>query len=312
MSNQYDKVQLRKRLRFFSRRVFSKPVIKEKIIIAIVVLIFAIYALSLVYPFLYLINNSFKSSMDIMGYFNPLTGEGWDPNYFGFPRQIIFDNYMKAFDNFQVGTVNTNIFKMYFHTITLSIGETAVSMAMTCAAAYVLAKYEFRGNKVIYTIVLISSFIPAIASLPATFRLMQDTKLISTYVGMIILNASAFGGAFLYIHSYFKAIPWSFAESAMLDGASDFRVFKDIMFPLAKNGIITFTILKFLGFWNDYWYPQLFYSNRPTIAVGIASLQNEQIQFVSAVMVLAVVPTLIFYALTQKQLLRNTIDGGLK
>lgn len=131
---------------------------------------------------------------------------------------------------------------------------------------------------------------------------------------MIVLNAAAFGGPFLYIHSYFKSIPWSFAESAQMDGASDFRLFIDVMLPLAKNGVLTFTIIRFLGFWNDYWFPSLFYSNHPTISVGIAGINNASNAFpvICAAMVLAVIPALVFYAVFQKQLMTNTIEGGLK
>lgn len=312
MTSKLERVQLRKRKRFFARRSFSKHTTKEKIIIGIVVAIFTLYAVSLIYPFIYILNMSFKGAAEFTGTYDPITGQTTSANYFGFPMKFVFDNFAKAFSSFNVNGNPTNIWLMYLNSITLSIGETIVSMAMTCCAAYILAKYKFAGNKFIYSAVLVASFVPIVASLPAVFQLMQDSKLAGTYIGMIILNASAFGGAFLYIHSYFKSVPWSFAESAMMDGASDFRIFLQIMLPLAKNGIITFTILKFLGFWNEYWYPSLFYSNNPTLAVGIASIEKQDIQFVSAVMVLAIVPTLIFYAIFQKKLLKNTIDGGLK
>lgn len=191
-------------------------------------------------------------------------------------------------------------------------------MFLTCCVAYVLAKYKFPGNKFIYTFVIISSVIPTIAAISATYRLMSDTGLIGTYVGMVIMECGAFGGGFLYIHSYFKSIPWAFAESAMMDGASDFKIFFRIMIPMAKNGILTFTILKFLGCWNSYWIPYLFYQNHPTLAVGLSMLTTEVKSFsgeytkLFAAMVVSIVPVLIFYAIFQKQLLSNTIDGGLK
>lgn len=314
MYSSFERKQIQKRRKYFARRSFSKHALKEKIIIGIVIVIFSLYAISLIYPFLYLILNSFKTSTDIMGEYDFWTGVRTDPNYFWLPKHFIWDNYRKAFQEFTVGSVKTTILQMFLNSILLSVGETVVSMAMTCSAAYILAKYQFKGSKLLYSIVLVASFVPSIASLPAIYQFMEDTKLMGTYIGMIILNAGAFGGSFLYIHSYFKVIPWSFAESAMMDGASDFRIFRQIMLPLAKNGVGTFTILRFLGFWNDYWYPQLFYKEHPTIAVGIAGINNptNEIQFVCAVMVLAIVPVLIFYAIFQKKLMSNTVDGGLK
>lgn len=306
--------QLRKRRRYFRHKSFSGSSLREKIVVGTVFIIFLAYALSLLYPFFYLVMNSFKSPTEFIGGYDPITDTRTSPNYFGFPIAWTIDNYISAFTKITVGSQEITVWGMFLNSILLSVGETVVSMTFTCVAAYVLAKYEFPGNKIIYTLVLICSFIPTVAALPATYKFMSDTKLMGTYIGMILLNASAFGGAFLYIHSYFKAIPWSFAESAQMDGASDFRLFWQVMLPLAKNGVLTFTIVRFLGFWNDYWFPSLFYSEHPTIAVGIAGLDNASNAFpvVCAAMVLAVVPALIFYAIFQKQLMTNTIDGGLK
>ena len=293
----------RKRNSYFKRRSLSKMLPKQKIILGIVLVIFILYAISLVYPFVYLFANSFKSYQEFAG-----LGSFDKANVFGFPTKWIFDNYRKAFDDLRVDAVTTNIGKMFFNSIVLAVGETAVSMTLTCCAAYVLARFDFKGRKFVYNLVLVTSFIPAISSLPAIYTIMDNAGLINNYIGMLILNAAAFGGPFLFIHSYFKMVPWSFAESAQIDGAGNFRIFTTIMIPLAKNGIITF-----LGFWNDYWYPSLFYSDNPTLAVGIAKIaDNERLPTVSAVMVMAIVPVLIFYAITQKKLLANTLDGGLK
>ena len=308
------KEQIKKREKYFRRRAFSASNLKQNIIKWVVFALFLLYAISLLYPFLYLVINSFKNPFEFIGSFDPETGTRTYPNYFWFTGSPTFDNYIKAFTSIQVGSENTTIWEMFLNSVLLSLGETLVSMLFTCCSAYVLAKYEFKGSKIIYTCVLVASFIPAISSLPATYKLMNDLHLMGTYIGMILVNASAFGGAFLYIHSYFKLIPWSFAESAQVDGASDFRLFWQIMLPLAKNGVLTFTIIRFLGFWNDYWYPSLFYSNHPTIAVGVAGLNNASNAFpvICAAMVLAVLPVLIFYAIFQKRLMINTIDGGLK
>ena len=102
----------------------------------------------------------------------------------------------------------------------------------------------------------------------------------------------------------------------MIDGASDFKIFYKIMIPMAKNGILTFTILRFLGFWNEYWIPYLFYQDHPTLAVGLAKLSHEavfgQYPTLFAAMIVSIIPVLIFYAIFQKKLLANTVDGGLK
>ena len=283
---------------------------KEKVILTIVFIGLLIYALTLIYPFFYLLLNSFKPERDFLD--NPV----W------FTPHATISNYIKIFTNDPDGLiVQTNegtvgILGMFWNSLSLSVVETIVSMFLTCCAAYVLAKYKFIGNSFIYSFVIVSSVIPSIAAIAAAYKLMVNTQLIGHFYGMVILECGAFGGGFLYIHSYFKSIPWTFAESAMIDGASDFKIFYKIMMPMAKNGILTFTILRFLGFWNSYWMPHLFYQDHPTLAVGLAKLSNEAVQgkytILFAGMVVSIVPVLIFYAIFQKRLLSNTIDGGLK
>ena len=257
----------------------------------------ALYAASLLYPFIYLFFGSFKGALEFRK--NPL----------GMPENWNTKNYKLIFDNYNMG-------EMFFNSITLTFGNTIVSMLLSCMAAYVLSKYRFKGNEFVYTAVIVASMIPTVAALPATYKLMSDTGLMDSYVGMILLQCGAFGGSFMYLHAYFKGTPWSYAESAMLDGASELRVFFTIMIPLARKSILTFSIIRFLGFWNDYWLPSLFYSEHPTVAVGLSQIsakvanRNEPVLF--AAMIISVVPVLIFYTAFQKQLMGNTIGGGLK
>lgn len=269
----------------------------ETIVLWVVFILLALYAASLLYPFIYLFFGSFKGALEFRK--NPL----------GMPENWNTKNYKLIFDNYNMG-------EMFFNSITLTFGNTIVSMLLSCMAAYVLSKYRFKGNEFVYTAVIVASMIPTVAALPATYKLMSDTGLMDSYVGMILLECGAFGGSFMYLHAYFKGIPWSYAESAMLDGASELRVFFTIMIPLARKSILTFSIIRFLGFWNDYWLPSLFYSEHPTVAVGLSQIsakvanRNDPVLF--AAMIISVVPVLIFYTAFQKQLMGNTIGGGLK
>lgn len=269
----------------------------ETIVLWVVFILLALYAASLLYPFIYLFFGSFKGALEFRK--NPL----------GMPENWNTKNYKLIFDNY-------NMREMFFNSITLTFGNTIVSMLLSCMAAYVLSKYRFKGNEFVYTAVIVASMIPTVAALPATYKLMSDTGLMDSYVGMILLQCGAFGGSFMYLHAYFKGIPWSYAESAMLDGASELRVFFTIMIPLARKSILTFSIIRFLGFWNDYWLPSLFYSEHPTVAVGLSQIsakvanRNDPVLF--AAMIISVVPVLIFYTAFQKQLMGNTIGGGLK
>lgn len=280
---------------------------KFKIVDFLVLIIFSVYAFTLVYPFFYLIINSFKSAMGFLA--DPLGVEG----------NLSFNNFVEVFSNLPelVGMENLSMFSMFFHSITLSVGITVLAMIMQAMAAYVLAKYDFKGNDLIYVVIIVASMIPTVGSLTATFKLMTNTGLSNTYIGMLLLQGGAFGGCFLYLHAFFKTIPWSYAESAMIDGANHFKIFTHIMLPLASKAIMTYAILGFLGCWNDYWLPSLFYDQRPTLAVGLKHISivatntgNYPMQF--AAMIITIIPVLVLYAFMQKQLLGNLTAGGLK
>ena len=241
--------------------------------------------------------------------------------------KAILDTHRKAADyvkeNFDLSDLVPGkyyVVNMYYNTITLAVGQTFFSMMLTCMAAYILAKYPFKGSSALYTFLVVCSVVPTFGAEAATFRLMAKTKLRNTYLGMILL-CGGMGGPFLYVHSFFKGVPWSFAESAKMDGASDFRIFVQIMIPLAKNGIMVFTIMKFMGYWNEYWIPYLYYHNRPTLAVGLYEIQSVagstkegslawSVFF--AGIILCVVPVLVAYGFLSDKLMSNLTAGGIK
>ena len=277
----------------------------ETICHEIVFILFVIYAITLLYPFLFLFINSFKV-------------DPWEmlDNPLGLPQLPSLQSYVDAF-NYKVN--EATLLDMFFNTVTLAIGQTLVSMALTCFAAYTLAKYEFKGNKIIYTIIIISSIVPVFGAEAATYKLLaKDLNLKDNYLGMLML-CGGFGMHFLFLHSFFKEVSWSYAESAMIDGASDFRVFLQIMLPLAQNGVAIFAIMKFIGYWNEYWQAYLYYRAHPTLAVGLAEMSKmagiaPEMPYSTffATTILCIIPVLIFYAVFADKLMNNLTGGGIK
>lgn len=264
----------------------------------VVFIIFAIYAFTLVYPFYWLIINSFKEKLEVR------------LDSFSFPKQWLWNNYVDAFKDY-------NLMEMFFNTITLTVGGTVVGTLTTCIAAYTMAKYKFRGREWMHMGIILSMTIPTLGSLPATYRLMINTGLFGTYLGMLLMMSGGFGGHYLYMFAFFKGISWDYAESAKIDGANNWQVFFHIMVPLAMPMVTLVMILKALALWNDYWQPYLFYSNHPTLAVGLQELKNKATQLgeyskLFAAMVIGTLPIIAFYLAFQKQLMSVTIGGGLK
>ena len=280
---------------------------KNTYVFTFVFIIFAVYAITLIYPFLWLLMNSLKNGFDVV--IHP----------FAFPKTPVVSNYVEIFaPSSSTSTfAKYNVGTMFFNSITITFGGVMLGTFATTIAAYTMAKYQFKGRSFMHTFIILSMTIPTLGSLPATYKLMINTQLKDTYVGMMLMLSGGFGGHYLYMFAYFKGLSWSYAESAMIDGASQWKIFLYIMVPLSMPMITMVMILKTLGLWNDYWMPYLFYSEHPTLAVGLEALKRlaeSDFEYgkLFAAMVVATVPIIIFYIMFQKTLMSVTIGGGVK
>lgn len=275
---------------------------KEKIVMAVTFVLFTVYAITLIFPFLWVLINSFKSSQS---FFDDL----W-----GLPRGLYLENYTNAF---KLSVKNVNLVGMFGNSLILVAGCTLVSVFVPTLSAYVIAKFDFPCRKLIYSVAIATMLIPTVGSLSATYSLMVKTKLYGKYIGIIILASGGFGFNFVMIYGYFKSISWAYAESAMIDGASDFKVFLKIMIPQVMPSLIALCVISAINYWNDYFTPYMYLREHPTVAVGMQSIvkrmtsQSDWPQLFAA-MWISIVPVLIVFCLFQKKIMENTVAGGLK
>lgn len=271
---------------------------KERRVFIVVSVIFFVYAFTLIYPFFYALNNSFKTNWDFI------------ENIWNFPKNPTFENYVYAFTEYDILT-------MFLNTMILTVGGTVISLVSSSVMAYVLSKYKFRGSSFIYTLAIIFMLIPNLGNVSATYKLLIDLKLIGNILGVLILYAGPFGMNFLLLYSFFKGISWNYAEAAKIDGAGNFRVFFRIMLPQARAGLITVGFMTAIGHWNDYFTPYMYLPDTQTLATGLqrlansATLRGEYTQMFAA-MIIVTLPIIIVFAFAQETIINNTIAGGLK
>lgn len=282
----------------------KKKIQPYKVTLAVFTCIFAVYACTLVFPFLWLVINSFRDWKDFLS--NPLSFGGMK---FG----TIIKNYRTVFNNDEF-----NIFEMYFNSITLVVGQTLTSLlAMTCTA-YVVARYTFVGKRFIYSLSTIVMMVPLQGGLITLYTLMSDTGLIDTYVGYLFMNAWGFGFNFFVLYGFFKNISPAYSEAASIDGAGHFTIFWKIMLPQCLPVLVSLGIVSAIGVWNDYYTQMVFYSDHHTVAVSIQTLSVEYAEkkwnypvFFAAIVV-TTLPLIVLYASCQKIIVNNTAVGGLK
>ena len=182
---------------------------------------------------------------------------------------------------------------------------------------YIIAKYNFRFKSFIYNVAVVSFIIPSVGSIATTYRLLLKMNLLNTYLGIFLMAAGGFGLGFLLFKNFFAAIPWDYAESAFLDGASDLGVFLRIMYPQAVPILVAIAITAFIGCWNDFNTAYIFMPKRPTISLGVNvlySTMNKRLELPVALAGMTVLATvsLVVFAAFNKLIMSNFSAGGIK
>lgn len=227
-----------------------------------------------------------------------------------------FDNYVRIFTT-KYGSAKITMFGMLKNSFILIIVCTALQAIVPVITGYVVARYKTKLGAVAVQLVIISMVVPAIGSTASTYSFMSAIKLKDKWLGIFLMNAGGLGFGMLLYKNYFSSISWEYAESAFLDGAGNLRVFFSIMYPQALPLIVSMAILNVIGLWNDYMTPYLFLNSKPTVALGVYSIQtraerNGAMPQAFAAMTFMTIFVLIIYAAFSKTIMSSMSVGGLK
>lgn len=274
----------------------------ERILYTVVFILFTLYAISLVLPFVWAFLSSLK------------TDDEFYETLFELPRNWLFSNYAKAFSEFKIG--RTSMIGMIANSLWLTFAGTFVGIILSSATAYILAKYPFKGSKIIYDVAIISMIIPIVGSLPAMYKVVTTLHL-NTPITILALYTGGFGYNFIILNGCYRSISWQYAEASMIDGAGHFRTYHKVMLPQAKPALLAMSILSCIGIWNDYMTPFLYLKDYPTLALGIyqfdiiqEQVSNMPVYFCA--IILSIIPILIVYTIFQDTIMNNSVAGGLK
>lgn len=227
-----------------------------------------------------------------------------------------FDNYVKIFTT-KYSSAKITMFGMLRNSLVLIAVCTGLQAIVPVITGYVVARYKTGLGAIAVQLVIISMVVPAIGSTASTYAFMSAIKLKDKWLGIFLMNAGGLGFGMLLYKNYFSSISWEYAESAFLDGAGNLRVFFSIMYPQALPLIVSMAILNVIGLWNDYMTPYLFLNSKPTVALGVYSIQTRAEQSGAmpqafAAMTFMTVFVLAIYAGFSKTIMSSMSVGGLK
>jgi alpha-1,4-digalacturonate transport system permease protein len=257
-----------------------------------------VLAILFVIPVLWIVISSFKSGTELFA---------WPPTIL--PQNPTMANYLDAF--------NKGNFTRYFaNSLHVSTVSTMLTLIINAMAGYALAKFSFKGDKVIFFAFIATLMVPLQVIMVPIFLVVRTLGLYNSLWGIIIPPAATPTGVFL-VRQYMITIPDEIMESARIDGASEWRIFWMVMLPLAKPVLTALTIFSFMWRWNDFLWPFIVISNEQnyTIQVAIANFVGQfyvDWNSLLAMSVLAMIPVLIIFIIFQRHFMKGIAVSGMK
>jgi N-acetylglucosamine transport system permease protein len=263
-----------------------------------------------VFPLLWVVLSSFKDNAQILR--EPLSL---------IPASLHWDNFARAWGQGHIGA-------FFLNTVIVVGGGVFLTMLLGSMAAYVLARYEFPGNRLIYYLFLAGLTLPVyLAAVPlfvGTSKIGQQLPLLGTnsYVMLILVYVGwSLSFTIFFMHSFFRTLPHAVAEAAVMDGASHTTLFFRVMLPMARPGLISVGIFNVLGQWNQWYLPVLLMqpaggeAKHQVIAQGLIDLSVNQgyksdWSGLFAGVTMAMLPVLIVYLVFQRQV-QAGLTGGI-
>lgn len=277
----------------------------QRVLFTIIFVLFVLYAITLLYPVIWMFMSSLKGSLEY---------SGGDP--FALPQKWLFSNYLEAVRTLKLK--NTTYFGMIWNSLWTAGGSVIVGLFASAIVCYVMAKLEFPGRKIIYTINILIMMIPIYGALAADFKLKGDLGLYDNPLNIIISSLGPITGLrFLVLYAFFKGISWEYAEAGLVDGASQARIFFSIMLPQAIPPLVTFAMTDFIGAWNDYMTPLIYLPSYPTLASGLYEYEANMTRAVKypvyyAGVIISTIPILALFVAFRDMFMSSLSVGGLK
>ncbi len=249
-------------------------------------------------PLLWMLSVSFMPAGDASRFPPPLL-----------PAAVTTDNYHELF-------ARTGMARNFLNSLLVSLAITGGSLLFNTMAGYAFAKLRFAGRERLFQLLLAALVIPAQVAMLPLFLLMKQLGLVNSFGGVVVPALAGVFGIFL-VRQYARSIPDELLEAARIDGASELRIFFQIVLPMLKPVLVTLAIFTFMAAWNDFMWPLIVLTDQEhyTLPVALAALSREHIMDVEMMMagaVVTVLPVLLLFLLLQRYYIQGLLLGSVK
>jgi N-acetylglucosamine transport system permease protein len=261
-----------------------------------------LWAALTVLPLLWVVLSSLKTDKEIL------------TSPWSLPSALRFENWSRAWTEAHIG-------RYFLNSGIVVAGSLTLTMLFGATAAYVFARYQFRGRQIVYYLFVGGMMFPVFLALVPLFFVVRDAGLFGSWTGLMLVYAAySLPFTVFFLTAFFRTLPTSVAEAAMIDGCGHFRLFFRVMLPMARPGLISVAIFNFLSHWNQFILPQVLMQgneNKWVLAQGLSALAVSQgyegdFSGLFAGLTIAMLPVLFVYVAFQRQIQSGLTAGQLK
>lgn len=221
-----------------------------------------------------------------------------------------------SFDNYVRGVERFNFLRYLFNTVIVTVIATVLTLLVNSMAAFALSKYKFPGANAIFLVMIATLLVPLSVILVPLLLVITEVGWFNNLIGLIVPTVATPTGVFL-LRQYMLTIPDELLESARLDGASEWRIYLQVILPLARPALAVLAIFSVMWRWNDFLWPLVVLQNSEffTLQVGLNSFRGElntDWDLILAMTVLTALPVTIVFAFLQKYITTGIATTGMK
>lgn len=267
---------------------------------AIIYMILIFWALLTIFPFVWVVLNSFKPSAEVLR------------TSFALPQEFTWTNYANAFGKL-------NVLNAYKNSFIISGCVTVGVMVLSSLMSFGMTRYHFRGREFIRSLIVASLMFPAFATIIPVYKMIIEWGILGTRLAVILPQiAGNLSFATIVMTGFMQSIPLEMEEAAYMEGANVFQVFGKIIVPLCRSSLATVAIFSFLWSYNDLFVQKIMIAGHKqfypvcTLLEEISSQYGTDFGLMAASVTIIVIPVMIVYILLQKNIIKGLTAGAVK
>jgi len=279
---------------------------RKKVAAGFAYLVMTLFAAACLYPFVWMLGTSLKTSQDALGNPASFIPKGW---------ALQFVNYTTAWQGLNNGM---SIMRSFFNSVSYSVTVLVCVIIIYSMLGFALSTIRFTGRKVVFYLFISLMLVPGMTVLIPLYIVLNGYGLVNSFLGLIlpVVNGAGPFAVFLY-NNYFSTIPHELYECAEIDGAGKFRTYAQIYFPIALPATATIAVLNFIGPWNDLLWPMIILNDKAkfTLPLAIINLNRSaftQWNIIMAGSVISVIPVMLVFIFLQRYYIQGLASAAVK